>query len=170
MTTRDDVLNALSALAAGLDDWPAEAPIDEPEPSRWTSLPADPETGLVLRHAAAVQDGPPAEETGRLSGAPDAAVHELELEAAVVYAVQAPAAAGADAAQLRAARRARRRAAVDAFAAAIAADPTLGLGPEVYAEVRPIEPHDEVLFDSATPTSTAVIPVLVLYTSASPAG
>lgn len=170
MTTRDDILPRLAAIAAGLAVFPADVSVDEPEPSRWVALDPDPDTGLRLQHAAAVQDGPPAEETGRLSGAADAAIHELELDAAVVYAVQALSGSTLTPAQLRTARRLRRRQAVDAFVAAIQADPTLGLGAEIFADVRPVETFDDVAFADGAPTATAVIPVQVLYTSASPAG
>jgi hypothetical protein len=170
MTTRDDILPRLAAIAADLALFPADVPIDEPEPSAWVPLEPDPDTGLRLQHAAAVQDGPPADETGRLSGAANAAVHELELDVAVVYAVQALSGSSLTTTQLRTARRLRRRQAVNAFVAAVQADPTLGLGAEVFAEVRPVETFDDVAFENGVPTATAVIPVQVLYTSASPAG
>lgn len=170
MTTRDDILQKLAELAQGLEPFPAEVPIDEPEPSNWIALDPDPDSGVRLQHAAAVQDGPPADETARTVGPETEAVHEFELDAAVAYAVQALSGDGLTTAQLRAARRARRRLAVDALVAAVQADPTLGLGPEVYASVQPVETFDDVQFDNGAPTATAVIPVQVLYTSASPAG
>lgn len=170
MTTRDLILPRLATIAAGLDTFPNDVPIDESEPSRWATLPADPQTGVRLQHAAGVPDGPPAEETARLSGPEGEPLYEFELDAAVVYVVQSVAVPGSSPATLRAVRRARRALAVTEFASAIAADPTLGLGDEVYAMVRPIEPFDDVLVEGGVPASSAVIPVLVLYTSASAAG
>lgn len=165
MTEREAILQALAALlaspsAAGF--FPAAA-IDEPEPSGWV-----PVADSNLRHACAVQDGPPPDHLARVHGGGDS--DELELEAAVAYAVQAVPVAGASPETLRAARRARRDLAVDRIAALIAANRTLGLGVEVWAEVAPAQRDDEVSFANAVPAATVIVPVRVLYTAAHAAG
>lgn len=164
-TMRERILGALSALLASeaAEGFFPPAPIGEAEPSLWTEIPA-----AGLRHAAAVQDGPPPEHLAFARGAAGAGGDELELEAAVAYAVQAAPAAGQDMAALLAARRARRDAAPRRIAALIAADPTLGISPEVYAEARPADRRDEVPFSNALPAAVAIVPVLVLYPGDSP--
>lgn len=171
-TTREAILQALQSLlasAAAADFFPPAA-IDEPNPERWYDVEPDPEApgAPALKHACAVQDGPPPAHLAFVRGAADAP-DELELEAAVAYAVQAVPGAGHSAADLRAARRARRDAGAKRFAALVAADPTLGISPEVYAEVLPVDRQDDVPFPNAPPAATVIAPVRVLYPGANPA-
>lgn len=166
MTPREAILTALADLlvspAAGGFFPPAA--IDEPEPSGWVAVGGAP--GML--HAAAVQDGPPPERLAYVRGADD--TDELELEAVVAYAVQRPVAASETMAVARSARRARRDQAVERLAALIAANRTLGLGAEVWAELGPAQRDDEVAFANAVAAAVAVIPVRVLYTASHAAG
>lgn len=161
---REDILLALSALLATRPDVFPPAPVDEPEPANWA--PVEPAGGITLQHAAAVQDGPPPDRVGLVRGAEGDPLEELELEAAISYGVQAKPGPDVTLEACRLARRARRDLAIRTVAALIAANRTLGLGPEVWAEVLPADRQDDVRFANAIPTATAVVPVRVLYTAA----
>lgn len=161
---REEILLALSALLATRPEVFPPAAVDEPAPSNWVPLEAV--GGIVLQHAAAVQDGPPPDRVGLVRGGEGDPLEELELEAAISYGVQAKPGADMTVAALRTARRARRDLAIRTIADLIAANRTLGLGPEVWAEVMPADRQDDVLFANALPTATAVVPVRVLYTAA----
>ncbi|WGM45238.1 hypothetical protein KOAAANKH_00099 [Brevundimonas sp. NIBR10] len=169
-TTREAILEALVAMLAGSNGFFPAAVIDEPEPSHWDEVAAQPPGTLRLLHAVAVQDGPPPDVLSVLSGPEGENLYELELEAAVAYAVRAEIGAGDTNATGRSARRARRDEGVENLAALIAADRTLGLGPEVYAELQPAQRDDDVAFPNAPATATAVGPIRVLYTAAHAAG
>lgn len=166
MTTREAILQALAAMLATVPELFPPAAIDEPEPSAWTPLGALGDDARTL-HAAAVQDGPPPDHLGFVRGG--AGGDELELEAAIAYAVQYQPGPGDDAAKAREIRRAVRDRAAPIVAALIAADRTLGLGHDVWAEVQPVQRDDAVSFANAVPTATAVIPIRVLYTADHPA-
>ena len=164
MTTREDILGALSSLLA-TDPFFPPADIDEAEPTHWVEVEAVTIDSIRLVHACAVQDGPPPTQLGRARGAEGEALDELELEAAISYGVQAQVGAGVTIRDCQKARRARRDVAVTRVAALIAANRTLGLGPEVWAEVAPAQRDDGVTFANAAPTATAVVPVRVLYSA-----
>lgn len=165
-TTREDILQALSALLATRPDFFPPAAIDEPEPTSWPEVSDPAANGRQLLHAAAVQDGPPPERLALVRGAEGDPLEELELEAAVSYGVQVKPGHGDGIVECRAARRARRDEAVDLIAELIAANRTLGLGVEVWAEVGPADRQDDVSFPNALPAATAVVPVRVLYPAA----
>lgn len=164
MTMRESILIALKAM---IDEDPMfpEAVIDEPEPSRWTTLlpPIDDTIGLI--HAVAVQDGPPPDILGHARGPEGGALDELELEAAIAYGVQAKPGAGTSIEAARVARRAQRDRAQRRVAQLIASNRTLGLGVEVWAEVGPAQRDDDVAFPNALPAATFVTPVRVLYSA-----
>ncbi|HZV85408.1 MAG TPA: hypothetical protein VFF48_10530 [Brevundimonas sp.] len=165
-TTREDILHALAALLATRPDFFPPAAVDEPEPTSWTPADDPAPNGRQLMHAAAVQDGPPPDHLGFVRGAEGEALDELELEAAISYGVNVKPGHQDGIAECRVARRIRRDAAVDLIAELIAADRTLGLGPEVYADVRPADRQDDVAFPNALPSATAVVPIRVLYPAA----
>lgn len=168
-TMREAILEALrdllaSAEAAGF--FPPAA-IDEPDPSGWVDIAG---TSPRLKHACAIQDGPPPDHLAFARGGDEGdACDELELEALVAYAVVGAPDAGQTQLDVRSARRARRDAGVRRLAALIAGNRTLGLSNEVYAEVRPAQRDDAVAFPNAEPGAVALVPVRVLYTAASAA-
>ena len=168
-TTREDILNALSALM-GQAMVLSVVPIDEPEPSRWEAMISGIGGQMQIQHAMAIQDGPPPDVLSFVRGPDDDACEELELEAVVAYAVQVKPAAGYSPEDSRRERRVLRDEAVKVIAHAIAVDRTLGLGGEVYADVRPAARDDDVAFANAIPTATALVPIHVLYTAAHAAG
>ncbi len=167
MTMREQILLALAQLLASpeAEGFFPPAAIDEPEPSGWIAVEGD----ARLTHAAAVQDGPPPDRLAFVRS-DDGDTDELELEAVVAYAVQCPLVAGQTMAEARSARRARRDEAVERLAALIAANRTLGLGVEVWAELGPAQRDDEVAFANTVAAATAVVPVRVLYTAGHAAG
>lgn len=163
MTTREDILNSLAAMlrVAGFD----EVPVDEPEPSRWKPYEYNGPGQMSVYHAMAVQDGPPPTSLAFVrGGSDDEATEELEFEAAVAYAVQVKPGAGSTADDCRYERRRKRDEVVDLVRWLIKQDRTLGIGPEVYAEVGAVQRDDEITFANALPSATAVIPIRVLYT------
>ena len=160
MTTRESILQRLAALLAATPATFPRPSIDEPEPVAWAEVPGKPR----LSHAIMVMDGAPPEVLGFVRGAEADPTDELELEAAIGYAVQARQEAGQDLAHTRAARRAQRDAVVRAVADLIAQNRNLGLGVEVWAEVGAVARDDDVAFPNAQPCATALIPVRVLYT------
>ena len=169
-TLRESILEALRDLLATDDFFPAAA-IDEPQPNPsgpggWAAIAG---TSPRLQHACAVQDGPPPDHLAFARGAEDQDADELELEAMIAYVVSAAPDSGQLSADCRAARRARRDEAVRRIAALVAANRTLGLSSEVYAEVRPAQRDDAVAFPNAEPGAVALVPVRVLYTAASAA-
>lgn len=166
MTTREAILQALAAMLATVPEVFPPAAIDEPEPADWTPL-GDLGDAAHTFHAAAVQDGPPPDHLGFVRGGPGG--DELELEAAIAYAVQYRPGPGDSIDKAREIRRAIRDRAAPIVAALIAVDRTLGLAPDVWAEVAPAQRDDDVSFANAVPTATAVIPVRVLYTADHPA-
>lgn len=173
-TPRESILSALQSLLA-TDPFFPPAAIDEPEPSEWiivgdtpSSVAPPPAFAGRLFHACAVQDGPPPTLLATARGGGDA--DELELEAAVAYAVRADLAAGQTQGQARAVRRARRDRAVQRLADLIAANRTLGLGVQVWAELAPAQRDDDIAFPHASACATAVIPVRILYAAAHAAG
>lgn len=166
MAEHEAILEALRDLLATDPDTFPPALIDEPDPSAWREI-AD--TSPRLRDACAIQPGSPSDHLAFVRGGDDLDADELEMEPTVAYAVSALPDAGQTAADCRAARRARRDLAIRRLAALIAADRTLGLGGEVYAEVRPAQREDEVAFPNAEPGAVAMVPVRILYTAASAA-
>lgn len=167
---REPILNALAALLADEEGFFPPAVIDEPEPSRWDILGAPFAAGMTVLHALAVQDGPPPEVLSFVRGAEHELTDELELEAAVAYGVRVELGAGQTMDRARTTRRALRDLAVRKIAALISANRNLGLGDEVWAEVRPAQRDDDVAFPNATAVATAVVPIRVLYTAAHAAG
>lgn len=151
-TTREALLQSLQALLVDDDFFPADAAIDAPEPQDWRELDGG------LSDTAAVQDGPV---TVLREACGEGDTWELQLEAALVYAV-----AGADAA----ARRARRDEGGKRMGDLVAADRTLGgvAGLETYAETEPLERDDAQLSRDTVPAASAVLPVRITYTAASP--
>lgn len=166
-TTREAILNALAVLLAESEGFFPEAVIDEPEPSLWSPAPDPSPAGAF--HAVAVQDGPPPERLAYVRGAEDDPTDELELEAAIAYGARVEIVAGRTMAEARSLRRGLRDRAVKTIAGLIAANRTLGLGAEVWAEVGPAQRDDDVAFQSATAVATAVVPIRVLYTAANAA-
>lgn len=162
MTTREDILQSLAARLA-TDPFFPPADIDEPEPTRWHDVAPSQDGAFTVVHAIVVQDGPPPERMGRARGAEGEALDELELEAAIAYVVQIRPGVDTTTENCRAARRARRDEGTRRIARLIAADRTLGLGPEVYAEVEPAQRDDDVAFPNALPAATTVVPVRTLY-------
>lgn len=161
MATREQILEAL-AFIVGQALQIAEPPIDEPEPTRWTVRVEQAPGVMSVLHAVAVQDDTP-DSLAFIRGGADAP-EELEFSPVVAYAVQVKPGAGDDVATCRRERRRQRDAAVRLIADAIAADPTLGLDVETYADVRPPARDDDIAFPQALPSATALIPVRVLYT------
>lgn len=169
-TTRESILNALAGMLADADGFFPEAVIDEPEPSRWDLVGEAFASGMKAMHAVAVQDGPPPERLAYVRGAEEDATDELELEAVIAYGARVELGGGQTMAEARGARRALRDQAVEIIATLIAADRTLGLGAEVWAEVAPAQRDDDVAFPNATAVATAVVPIRVLYTADHAAG
>lgn len=148
---RELILERLAALltspaAAGFFPEPT---IDAPEPKDWRDLP---ETGL--HDAVNVADGP-VESLAFANGADEPS--ENELEAAIAYVV-----AGLSPRE----RRSRRDQGMRLIVALVSADPTLGLGVEVYAEVQEPTRDDNVPIPHAKPVATVVAPIKVLYSGA----
>lgn len=170
-TTREAILEALVVMLAASNGFFPAGEIDEPEPSHWTPVADQPPGVRKILHAVAVQDGPPPDRLALVRGGDDDdACDELELEAAIAYAVRVELGAGETNASGRSARRARRDEGVETIAALVAADRTLGLGVEVYAEVMPAQRDDDIAFPNAPASATAVVPIRVLYTAAHAAG
>lgn len=167
-TTREMILTRLAEIMAQSGGFFPEAEIDEPSPSAWHLVAEPGEGDRKLLHALAVQDGPPPEHLSRAHGGADddTANDELELEAAIAYGVRVDGGLGDDRAAIRRARRARRDQAIPVIAHLIAADRTLGLGPEVYAEVAPAARDDDVTLPNAPACATVIVPIRVLYTAA----
>lgn len=168
-TTREAILQALSSLMGppfGL----SVVPIDEPEPSHWQPMVEGVGGQMQIQHALAIQDGPPPDAVGFAHGTDDTGCEELELEAVAAYAVQIRPGADYSIEDCRRERRVLRDEAVKIIARTVALDRTLGLGGEVYAEVRPAARDDEVAFANAIPTATALVPIRVLYTADHAAG
>lgn len=162
MTTREAILIALRDLLATRPDLFPPATIDEPEPTRWTPTVDNPRA----EHAAMVMDGGPPEELAFVHGDAGDPLSELELEAAIGYAVQVKASPGQSMSETRAERRALRDLAVRGIADLIAANPNLGLGQQVWADVRSPTRDDDVTMKNSIPAATAVLPIRVLYAGA----
>lgn len=163
MTHREALLQSLVTMLAGAPSLPP-AELDEPEPTRWVTRPGVAAITGELVHALAVQDATP-ESLAFVRGAViDEAGEELEFTPIIAYAVQAKPGGGDTTAQLRAARRKARDEGVRLIADLIAADRTLGVEAEVYAEVLPPARDDDVAFVNALPSATALIPIRILYT------
>jgi hypothetical protein len=154
---REAILSALAGLLAADGFFPAVA-IDAPEPEAFVEdtpgLPGG------LSHFLALQD-PEELVVTRDAGPEDDC--ELRGEWIVAYIVQAaPAYARV--------QRARRRTAERKVADLIAADRTLGLNPEVYAELGPATRHNAQPVNATSPCATTLISIFVDFTAPSAAG
>jgi hypothetical protein len=157
-TLREAILVALQGLLQADSFFPDDVEIDAEEPKAWRSSADGLTAGLA--DAAAVQDCDKPEVTR--DGGPDD-VWELRGAFVIAYAVSASP-------QFRGQQRARRDLAERKIAELIALDRTLGLDPSVYAEVGPVERHNNAPIKATAPVATSIVTINVDFIAPSAAG
>jgi hypothetical protein len=154
MTTQTELILQAMVTRLATDSGFPPADLDVPEPTSWSPMSG---ANASLSQALAVQGGPV---TVTRDGGRDED-YELELEAMIAYAVEGTSAS---------LRRSARDSAIERIVALIAANRTLGLGVQVYAEIGAAERDDRSLAPGAPPVALALITVLVTFIAPSPAG